>query len=410
MEAPKIREEFNGQIVDSRLVKICDEEYYISEYGNIYSKKRGSLRKLTKTKDGSTQLQIKNKAVSGRWDKLSMKSFKASEKEGKFVKFIDGNVENTHYSNLEWTDTFPTYYTTNENKVMKIEEVVMIDNKYTVMEVEIRYFGYDGYYISEYGTPYSIKTKKLLPMKVHKRKSGFDCVDIKTNGKNNVIETSIAVAKAFIPIEKELPYVLFKDDNILNKHYTNLYWSESAEKEDGEFQILLGFSSYKFNRHGVCKSYKGKYPKIMRFSRDENGYFFLNIVNDKGERVKVRRNRAVATIFIPNPENKPEVDHGNKNRGDDRVENLSWVTECENSANIDYEARAEKMYKRIGKFSKEGDFIEEYKNCYVAAAILNTEDFINIPYSIRACAKKNNDLAETEKHFTSHGYIWKIYE
>ena len=204
-----------------------------------------------------------------------------------------------------------------------------------------------------------------------------------------------------------MPYVLFKDDNILNKHYTNLCWSAFAEKEDDGFQVLPGFSSYKFNRQGVCKTYKGKYPKIMRFSRDENGYFFINIVNDKGERVKVRRNRAVATIFIPNPENKPEVDHDNRNRGDDRVENLSWVTECENSANVDYEAKAEKMYKRIGKFSLDGDFIEDYKNRYVAAATIETKDFINIPYSIGACAKKNNELAETEKHFTSHGYIWK---
>lgn len=201
MEAPTIREEFNGQLVVSRLVKIFDEEYYLSEYGNIYSKKRGSLKKMTKKKD-SVQLQVKNKTISVRCDKLCMKFFKALEKEKEYVKYIDGNVTNTHYSNLEWTDTFPTYHTTKENKVMKIEEVVMIDNKYTVMEVEVRHFGYDGYYISEYGIPYSIKTKKLLPIKMHKAKSGFDWFNISTNGKITVLETNVAVAKAFIPLKR----------------------------------------------------------------------------------------------------------------------------------------------------------------------------------------------------------------
>ena len=96
MEALKIQEEFNGQLVESRLVKFCDEEYYISEYSNVYSKKRGSLKKLSKKKD-SILLRIKNETVSMRCDKLCMKSFKASEKEGEYVKYIDGNIKNMKF-------------------------------------------------------------------------------------------------------------------------------------------------------------------------------------------------------------------------------------------------------------------------------------------------------------------------
>lgn len=36
--------------------------------------------------------------------------------------------------------------------------------------------------------------------------------------------------------------------------------------------------------------------------------------------------RIVAETFIPNPENKPTVDHLNRNRGDNRVKNLKWAT------------------------------------------------------------------------------------
>lgn len=59
--------------------------------------------------------------------------------------------------------------------------------------------------------------------------------------------------------------------------------------------------------------------------------------------------RVVATAFLPNPENKPVVNHKDGNRLNNHVSNLEWVTYSENSLH----ARATGAYT-TGRWSKDG--------------------------------------------------------
>ena len=56
-------------------------------------------------------------------------------------------------------------------------------------------------------------------------------------------------------------------------------------------------------------------------------------LQQNGKRKDVFIHRLVAQVFIPNLENKPYIDHINRDSQDNRVENLRWCTAKENNAN-----------------------------------------------------------------------------
>jgi len=70
-------------------------------------------------------------------------------------------------------------------------------------------------------------------------------------------------------------------------------------------------------------------PRKELKQRITNGYaWVVPVVN--GKHVGLRINRAVALALIPNPENKPEVNHKDKNKLNNHVSNLEWMTRTEN--------------------------------------------------------------------------------
>jgi len=59
------------------------------------------------------------------------------------------------------------------------------------------------------------------------------------------------------------------------------------------------------------------------------GYFFITL-SDNGKYPKYKVHRLVAQAFVPNPQNKPQVNHKDGNKANNNANNLEWTTRGEN--------------------------------------------------------------------------------
>ncbi len=94
-----------------------------------------------------------------------------------------------------------------------------------------------------------------------------------------------------------------------------------------ERRHINGFEDYLIFPAGKIFSLKRK--KYLKPRINPKGYYRVDLCKS-GKRYTKFIARLIAQAFIPNPDNKPEVNHKNSIKSDNRIENLEWCTHSEN--------------------------------------------------------------------------------
>lgn len=172
------------------------------------------------------------------------------------------------------------------------------------------------------------------------------------------------------------------------------------------FKKIISYDGYFVNKKGIIISTRKGHEIRLKVSMSGQ-YRGVNLYNDTKPK-KFYIHRLVAYYFVKNPHNKPEVNHKNGNKFDNRATNLEWCTSSENKKHafkngLNYISESNKRNKKkttevcsipIKQYSLDGKLINSFKSSMEAQRKLGVKQG-GISNALRGMAK------------TYMGYIWK---
>ena len=142
--------------------------------------------------------------------------------------------------------------------------------------------------------------------------------------------------------------------------------------------------------------------RILKSRITPNGYSQVFLFNGRRKGKLLLVHRLVCEAFHENPENKPEVNHINENKLDNRACNLEWVTRKENCNYGTRPARIAKANvknksKSVGQYTLDGKLIKVWQS------IREVERQLGF-------SNANISKATRDERKTAYGYVWKYIE
>jgi len=134
---------------------------------------------------------------------------------------------------------------------------------------------------------------------------------------------------------------------------------------------------------------------IIRPCRQLNGYLQLVRPASDGRIVRALVHRLVAEAFIPNPLGKPQVNHLDEDKTNNRADNLEWCTNRENHncGTVNGRMSASKSIP-VSQYDKDGNFIRTFKSAAEAGRVLEIHSG-----NISGCCRG--------RYKSVGGYIWR---
>lgn len=179
-------------------------------------------------------------------------------------------------------------------------------------------------------------------------------------------------------------------------------WKDIKDYE-GLYQVsnlgrIKSLSTKVFNGKG----YRIKPERLLKLTCDKDGYLIVFISKGKIRKSK-KVHRLVAQAFIANPEGKPQVNHIDGNKRNNRITNLEWVTNLENSIHA---WQTGLQYKRFGKDNLHCKPVIQYDtqmnkiNEYISIKEASRDTNISLSTIIDSCKGKIKNISRCK-------YIWR---
>ena len=151
---------------------------------------------------------------------------------------------------------------------------------------------------------------------------------------------------------------------------------------------------YKIMKDGTIIGIKSKKP--LSQYKNHRGYRYVRLSTKDGNMANFTVHRLVAWKYINDYSIDKQVDHIDGNKDNNDVSNLRMVTNSENQLHAIKLGKKPANQKRVGKYSLDGELLEEFDNGKLAALSVGKKDQSNI---LRVCRGGRP---------SAFGFIWKF--
>ena len=215
--------------------------------------------------------------------------------------------------------------------------------------------------------------------------------NIKNNSSNKKFEYSFDDENRLVMNNK---IVIFKnkkvyggEDNIMDE---NIIWKEFQDNK-----------KYLVSNTGLVKH--KRLNRIMKgFNR--NGYRQVTLNRENMTRQPMLIHRLVALTFIPNPENKPYVDHIDGGRRNNHVDNLRWATPKENSNNEKTKEKLRELGEVILQLDLKNNIL--FEGTINSICKTNKWECSTCTSIYGCCNTYNNNKKSGQRNLTYKGFMW----
>ena len=272
-----------------RPVRGYEGTFLVSDLGRVMNN-RGN--EVTKRFDNKGELSVTLKGKDFKVSRLVGLAFIPHESTDNIIEYIDGDKTNCQSDNLRWAEGQPVEWENDSKPVYLVREgiITIASSKREANRIT--------------GATKSVMDRAINnPANRAQTKDGYSFASNKTDAE------ALAAWQAN-PLPdldgEEWKYIDWIDDVDSNMYMvSNMGRVKNVSKY---YPILVSIIYTKKKDRG--------YAQLYRLSRKDTHPYILS--------------RLVATAFLPNPDNLPEVDHLNADHHNNKVSNLEWVTSEEN--------------------------------------------------------------------------------
>jgi len=174
--------------------------------------------------------------------------------------------------------------------------------------------------------------------------------------------------------------------------------------EDTEiWNKIEGYENYEVSTFGNVRNIKTN--NLLRLSKKGN-YYYIGLTDKNKNRKLFRVHRLVCMTFIPNPDNKTEVNHKDKNGLNNNVINVEWNSHQENCIHRSKGVKnSNNRNIKVHKLNLENKIIDTYNSMEEAAKWL-----VDNKLSINFNSAKSVICVSVKNNKVGYGFIWKRAE